>query len=197
MSQVLQTSATNEVSPQGNTAAFSATGENKHVFNYAVVEHGYIIGVACVRNKNTYQNGIHKTLLRRRRFDFYTPELANLGELPVSNAEIYLSGNIQTDAEAFGFQEAYADYRYMPDRVSAAFRSGYSRGSLDVWHYADDYDALPRLSDEWIRSDPANINRTLAVSSELEDQFIADFSFKIRATRVMPLNSFPGSLTHF
>lgn len=201
MSQVLQTSATNEVSPQGNTAAFSATGERKDIFTYSAVEPGYIIGVCMIRNQQSYQQGLHRLWSRSRRFDFYWPEFANIGNQPIYNGEIYLSGegtdhenNVNT--EVFGFKEAWAEYRYMPSIKTAAMRSDYPGGSLDVWHYADYYDQRPTLSPDWIRADPANIDRTLAVQSELEDQFIAQFEFDLTAARRMPLHSVPGSLLH-
>lgn len=196
MQQVAQTSSTDGVSPQGNVAAFSATGDNNHVFTYSCVEHGYVMGFAMVRNHQSYQQGLHRMWTRQRRFDVYDPRLANLGDLPVYNSQIYLSNTITENNGVFGYQEAWADYKYQPDRVSSAMRSGYSGGSLDVWHYADYYDRLPQLSDEWLRATDVNINRTLAVSSELEDQFIADFDFDLEFTRPMPMYSIPGGLSH-
>lgn len=200
INQVLQTSATNEVSPQGNTAAYSVTSDRDASFVKSFTEHGVIIGVACIRNENTYQQGIEKFWLRNERFDFYFPELANISEQPIEIQELY---NPQGKAASltfnphkiFGYQEAFADYRYKPNRVAGEFRSTYSQ-SLDVWHYADFYESEPVLSDEWIRADRANIDRTLAVSSDVADQFIADFYFKIKATRPMPMYSIPGLSDH-
>lgn len=195
MSQVLQTSSTDDTSPQGNTAAYSATGDRGHVFTYSSVEHGYIIGVAMVRNAQSYQQGLNRLWSRKRRFDTYHPELAYLGNQPILNKEIFLNHDTTVGDEVFGYQEAWADYRYLPDRISSAFRSDYN-ASLDVWHYADDYNTLPTLSSAWISATPANIDRTLAVQSSLEDQFIADFGFNVRFTRVMPTYSIPAGLTH-
>lgn len=197
MSQVLQTSSTDETSPQGNTAAFSATGDRNNVFTYSCVEHGYIIGVAMVRNAQTYQQGLNRLWSRKRRFDIYHPELAYLGNQPVYKKELYLRDGYRSgeDEPVFGYQEAWADYRYMPSRVSSTFRSSYPQ-SLDVWHYADYYDRDPNLSPEWIVASPNNIDRTLAVQSNLEDQFIADFEFNLKCVRVMPTYSIPTGLGH-
>lgn len=196
MQQVAQTSSTDSVSPQGNVAAFSATGDNNHVFTYSCVEHGYVLGFAMVRNHQSYQQGLHRMWTRQRRFDVYDPRLANLGDLPIYNSQIYLSDSVAQNNGVFGYSEAWADYKYQPDRVSAAMRSGYTGGSLDVWHYADYYQRLPQLDAEWLQATDVNINRTLAVSSELEDQFIADFDFELEFTRPMPMYSIPGGLSH-
>ena len=126
--------------------------------------------------------------------DYYFPTLANLGEQAILNKEIYAQGNAKDD-EAFGYQEAWAEYRYKPSRVSGAMRSNYQT-TLDAWHYADKYTKQPILSSEWIDETSANIDRTLAVQSTTEDQFIADFYFACEATRPMPLYSIPGLIDH-
>ena len=192
--QVLQTSATNETSPQGNTAAYSLTGDNSDSFTKSFTEHGLIIGLCCVRTEHTYQQGIEHMWSRKKRFDYYWPALANIGEQAILNKEIYAQGNDQ-DEEAFGYQEPWAEYRYKPSRISGALRSTYGQ-PLDAWHYGDKYSSLPILSDAFIKETPVNIDRTLAVQSSVEDQFIADFFFTNICTRPMPIYSIPGLIDH-
>lgn len=195
MQQVLQTSGTDETSPQGNTAAFSSTTDRSSSFTKSFVEHGYLLGLACVRTDHTYQQGLEKLWSRKDRFDFYWPVFANISEQPIFNKELMLR-NVAADEEVFGYQEAWAEYRYKPSRVSSAMRSSYAQ-SLDVWHYADYYDptkAAPTLGDDWIRETKVNVQRTLAVQDE--DQFIADFYFKATYVRPMPVYSIPGLVDH-
>jgi hypothetical protein len=195
MDQVIQTSNSGDgITPQGNTAAYSLTAFNESMFTKSFTEHGYIIGLACIRTEHTYQQGIERFWSRKKMLDYYFPTLANLGEQAILNKEIYAQGNA-TDDEAFGYQEAWAEYRYKPSRVSGAMRSNYQT-TLDAWHYADKYTKQPILSSEWIDETSANIDRTLAVQSTTEDQFIADFYFACEATRPMPLYSIPGLIDH-
>lgn len=194
INQVVQNSATDSVTPQGNVAAYSLTGMSKHTFTKSFTEHGFIIGLACVRTDHTYQQGIERFWSRKGRFDFYWPSLANIGEQAILNKEIYAQGT-DADEEAFGYQEAWGDYRYKPNRVSGAFRSNYQT-SLDAWHYADYYEAQPILGSSWIDETRVNVNRTIAVQDELEDQFIADFYFKNTMVRPMPMYSIPGLIDH-
>lgn len=194
VSQVLQTSSTDATSPQGNTAAYSLTGNYSDSFIKSFTEHGFIIGVLCVRTEHTYQQGIERFWNRKRRFDYYWPTLANIGEQAILNKEIYAQGT-NADDEAFGYQEAWADYRYKPNRVSGAMRSNYAQ-SLDVWHYGDDFASLPTLQNDFIKETTANIDRTLAVTSSVEDQFIADILIENMCTRPMPLYSVPGLIDH-
>lgn len=192
--QVLQTSGTTDTSPQGNTAAYSLTNFAENMFTKSFTEHGYVIGLCAIRTQHTYQQGLERMWSRKKRFDFYWPSLANIGEQAILNKEIYAQGTAADD-EAFGYQEAWADYRYKPSRVSGAFRSNYAQ-PLDSWHYADYYTKQPHLSSEWIDETRENMNRTIAVSDKLEDQFIADFYFACNMTRPMPVYSIPGLLDH-
>ena len=199
--QVIQTSATNSVSPQGNTAAFSLTTDVSSSFTKSFTEHGWVIGVACIRTDHTYQQGIDKMWSRKRRFDFYWPTLANISEQPVLRKEIFVSDvGPDVDEQVFGYQEAWAEYRYKPSRVSGAFRSQYAQ-SLDSWHYAD-YFGVPNdnpfIADrDFMAETFDNIDRTLAVQSDLEDQFLCNFFFESTWTRPMPLYSVPGMIDHF
>lgn len=190
INQVIQQSGTTDVSPQGNTAAYSMTTLRNKMCNYSAVEHGYIVMLACIRVDHSYQQGLSRMWTRKTRFDFYHPMLANLGEMAVLNKEIYCQGNDQDD-EVFGYQEAWADYRYHPNIVTGEMRSTYAQ-TLDAWHYADHYESLPTLSSTWIQEGTENIDRTLAVQSENSHQFIADFFFDQTWTRPMPIYSVPG-----
>ena len=193
--QVVQTSATEASSPQGNTGAYSVTGSKGSLFTHSFSEHGTLLVLGCVRNANTYQQGLERMWSRRDRYDFYFPEFAHLGNMPIFNREIYAQGT-DDDAKAFGWQEAFYEYRYKPNIVTGEMRSSYSQ-SLDLWHYADDYSSLPTLSEDWIIADKSNIDRTLAVSSAVSNQFFGDFSFSCIYVRPMPVYSIPGLIDHY
>lgn len=192
VNQVVQTSQTDTTTGQalGNTAAYSLTTCSKQMVDYAATEYGYIIGLAVVRVEHSYQQGLATKWTRGGRFTYYDPRLAALGEQPVYNREIYVQGTPE-DNEIFGYQEAWADYRYKPSYVTGEMRSNYST-SLDAWHYADDYEKLPRLSAEWIQEGTQNIDRTIAVTSAKSHQFLCDFYFAEEWYREMPIYSIPG-----
>lgn len=185
--QVVQTSSTDETSPQGNTSAYSLTNIADNVFTKSFEESGIIMGVMCIRQRESYQNGIDRYWTKKSRFDFYWPELANIAEQPIYNREIFAQGT-EEDTEVFGYQEAWADMKYAQSQVTGAFRSNYD-GTLDSWHYANNFDTLPTLAGLNDATDE-NIERTLAVMNE--PQFIADFYFNTYYTRPMPIYSVPG-----
>lgn len=192
MSQVIQTSGTTAESPQGNTAAVSVTPYNGSMFTKSFEEHGYVIGVCCIRHDHTYQQGLERMWSRKSNLDFYYPVFANLGEQAILKKEIYLTGT-ETDEQAFGYQEAWAEYRMKPNRISGKFRSN-AKGTLDSWHYGDNYTKVPNLSQIWMKEGQNEIQRTLAVDNE--PQFIMDTIIDNASVRPMPMYSIPGLVDH-
>lgn len=188
ITQVIQQSSTDATSPQGTAAAYSLTIDNHDDFTKSFEEHGIILGLAVIRTEHTYQQGLDRKFSRKNRTDFYFPELSNIGEQYIKNKEIYVSGTSE-DEEAFGYQEAWAEYRFAQNRVTGELNSDYAQ-SLDSWTYADDYDNLPTLSQEWLVETDANVARTLAIQSQ--DQWIADFYFDQTWIRPMPVYSIPS-----
>lgn len=189
INQVVQQSETANT-PQGHTAAYSLTADEDNSFIKSFTEHGFVMGLCCARYKHTYQQGLNRMFSRKTRFDYYWPVFANLGEQPILNKEIYLQGK-DKDSEVFGYQEAWAEYRYHPDTCTGEMRSTYPE-SLDVWHLGDNYNSLPSLSPGWIAEDKVPVDRALAVNSSVSNQIFGDFYIDSKATRVMPMFSIPG-----
>ena len=187
INQIVQT-AQNDNSPLGETGAMSVTPINESSFTKSFEEHGFVIGVCCVRHNRSYQQGLERFWSREDRLDYYVPQFANLGEQPVKKKEIMLTGTA-TDEETFGYQEAWADYRMKPNRVSGLMRSN-ATGTLDFWHYADNYSTVPTLSQSWMGEGKTEIARTLVVQDE--PQFFGAIRVANKTTRRMPLYSVPG-----
>lgn len=190
VNQIVQTSGqqNNADTPIGETGAVSVTPVNESSFTKSFEEHGFVIGVCCVRHNHSYQQGLERFWSRMDRLDYYVPQFANLGEQPVKKKEIMLTGTA-TDEETFGYQEAWADYRMKPNRVSGLMRSNVN-GTLDFWHYADNYSTVPTLSQEWMAEEKKEIARTLIVQDE--PQFFGAIRVANKTTRRMPLYSVPG-----
>uniref|UniRef100_A0AAU8AYS7 Major capsid protein n=1 Tax=Dulem virus 186 TaxID=3145663 RepID=A0AAU8AYS7_9VIRU len=194
VSQTIQTSQTTQQSPLGDTGAYSLTVDSHSDFTRSFTEHGFVIGLMVARYDHTYQYGLERQWSRKTRFDYYFPVLANIGEQAIKNKEIFASGT-STDDEVFGYQEAWADYRYKPSRVTGEMRSN-STKTLDFWHVADKYSQLPRLSAAWIFEDKSNVDRVLEVTSQVANQLFADIFIRNYTTRPMPLYSIPGLVDH-
>jgi len=187
---VAQTSETN-TTKQANLAGF-ATSSGQHGFSKSFTEHCLILGLTNIRADLNYQQGLPRQFSRLTRYDFYWPAFAHLGEQAVLNKEIWADAS-SNDEDPFGYQERYAEYRYKPSWITGKFRSD-ATGTLDQWHVATDFAALPVLNASFIEDDPP-ISRVVAVTTE--PQFYWDGYFKYIHVRPMPVYGVPGLIDHF
>lgn len=197
---VAQTSSTDSATPQANLAAYGVSAASRHGFTKSFTEHGYIIGLASVRAELTYQQGLPRMWSRRTRYDYYDPIFAHLGEQAILNKEIYAQGAEVVDGngdvvddQVFGYQEHWAEYRSRQNRVTGKFRS-VADGTLDVFHLAQNFSALPALNSSFI-AENAPMDRVVAVTDE--PHFLLDVFFKMYAARPMPIYSRPARLARF
>ena len=193
ISPVPQTNATaGATTPQGNLAAVGTGIGNAIGFTRSFTEPGHIFCIISAVADLTYQQGLERMWSRRSRFDFFWPSLAHIGEQPVLSKEIFADGS-ENDDDVFGYQEAWADYRYKNSRISGKFRSK-ATGTLDAWHLAQEFSARPVLNSGFIEEN-VPVARVVAVQSE--PQFLCDAYFNYIHTRPMPVRSIPGFIDHF
>lgn len=202
---IAQTSAQTQQSGQFSTplatlgAMSHSVGKSRYVKSFT--EHGYVITVAAIRQLHTYQQGIERFWARKERNDFYDPLFANLGEQPVYEYQLYpfiseADPNVVLGTgHIFGYQEYGAEYRFRPSYITGQMRTGV-QNSLDIYHFGDYYENAPKLGPTFINETSEYFDRTVAVPSSSQDNFILDFWFDCKAVRVMPLYSTPGLIDH-
>lgn len=197
MTPIAQTSATDTAASsqtvQGNLSAIGTFSVNNNGFVKTFTEHEIVIGIVSIRADLTYQQGLHRMWSRQTRYDFYFPSFQHLGEQAVLGQEIYADNNPTNNANAFGYQERYAEYKYKPSQVTGAYRSNHS-ASLDIWHLAQEFSTRPSLNQTFIEENPP-IARVVATPTE--PQFLLDCYFDFKATRPMAVYATPGLIDHF
>lgn len=189
ITQVIQNSET-QTTPQGNLAGISQTFDGDDYFTKSFEEHGIMYVLCCIKGENIYQQGLAAKFSKFKRTDYYDPLFANLGMQPIYNREIYAQGT-NKDSDAFGYKEAWAEYRYLDKEVAGEFRSN-AQTSIDYWHIARDFSELPTNGEDFIKEGQNNLDRALTVASTVSDQFQAAFALDAVVTRVMPPHSIPG-----
>ena len=208
---VVQTSATSSTSPQGNLTAYGVVANHGAGFSTSATEHGYLMGIARIRHNPVYQQGLNKMWKRSALLDFYNPIFNGISEQPVHNYELVAQGGsvlndsgTPVDNDAFGFQEAWAEYRYKPSMICGVLRSGVTQ-SLDCYHLAQYFTdsngdvEVPLLNQSFIE-ESIPMDRVLALneddstSDNLHPQFIFDFDFQYTCARPMPVRNIPDGL---
>lgn len=210
---VIQTSSTDNVSPLGHLSGYGVINTHEAGFSTSFVEHSYVMGLARIRHNPVYQQGLNKLWSRSVALDFYNPMFNGLGEQPITNREIVAQGDsvLDTDGEpidgkAFGFNEAWYEYRYYPSLITGQLRSGIPQ-SLDVYHLAQYFGTidsstgigtpiLPVLNQSFIEEN-IPLDRVLAINEDEENyipQFVMDFRFEYECAREMPVRNVPAGL---
>lgn len=176
----------------GELGAYGVFGTTTPGFRQSFTEHGWVIGLCCLRADQTYQNGLDRMWSKRTRFDHYWPALQHLGEQAILNKEIYADGSVNDDL-VFGYQERYAEYRFKNSWTTGLFRSN-ATGTLHSWHLANNFTVLPALNAAFIVENP-DVDRVIAVPSQ--PHVIMDVWHNFKCARPMAVYSVPGLIDHF
>lgn len=176
-------------------------GRNPRTISYACKEHGIIMGFITVRPQINYSQGLEKKFTRIEKLDYYDPALANIGEQPVKKYELYLSDaqNDNTNNDVFGYNEAWADYRYSQNKLSGYISVNSEISLANLYTYTENYANAPVLGSQWMYPDKTIIGNTLLLvgsdtnkNTEFIHQFMGDFYFNSRVERKLPVYSIPG-----
>lgn len=185
ISQVCGTDSNNV----GETGAFSHSSGYNSYFTYSATEPGIIMGLATVRTVTTYSQGVHRDWTSLAKFQQFYPEFDCIGDQPVYKKELFAKYNA-VDDQVFGYQEAWAEYRYKPN-MATGFMDHAGKNALDYWTYQQTLTDSPVLSSPFIHQTRDVVDQTLHAAGSTHN-YIADFYFKARWVRPMRMYSIPG-----
>lgn len=176
---VIQTSATNDVTPQANLAGYGVTGDSGNVVNASFGEWGYIMGLVCVTSEPQYQYGLDKMYTMDDRFDYYYPEFNYIGDEATTNGQIYCQGDDVTDQEGnviddipFNYTERNAYYKQNLNEICGQLRSDSkdedgNSNTLDYWTYAEKWTEKPDFSEDFLTDKTyETVQRSLAFQKD-------------------------------
>lgn len=192
ISEVMQTSATDDVSPQGNLAGKGLSADFSEVSRFTAPEFGYLVGIMSIMPRAMYSQGLDKKFSRKTRLDWPMPEFAHLSEQAVLNKEIFLSSDAETNAGVFGFQGIFNEVRASQSRVRGGMRD-----TLSYWHLGRIFANRPTMNAEFLQCDAERdgLKRCFAVQDE--KGFVVYLGFNIRNTIPLPEIPEPGLVDHF
>lgn len=183
---VLQTSESGET-PLGMPAGIAGgTGQVKE-FTKHFTEHGWIIGILSIVPEACYMQGIPRKFLKRDRFDFAWPLLANLGEQEIQSQELYFDfgATDEQNKQGFGYAPRYSEYKFGVNSIHGDFR-----GNLADFHDARIFSSRPALNAEFVTVKPSGndsgLNRIFAVTGENYDHLWVNLYNDCRVLRKLP-----------
>lgn len=179
VSEVLQTSSTDETSPQANMAGHGISAGVNNGFKHYFEEHGYIIGIMSITPRSGYQQGVPKDFTKFDNMDFYFPEFAHLSEQEIKNKELFVTNDPEYNEATFGYTPRYAEYKYHQSEAHGDFR-----GNLSFWHLNRIFNDRPNLNTTFVECNPSN--RVFATSDTEDDKFWVQIYQDVKALRLMP-----------
>lgn len=176
--------------PQGNMAGHGiSVGVSNQAECYCKY-HGWIIGILSVLPEAVYQDGIDRSYLRMDPFDYYIPDLAQMGEQEVKKVEVFVdktSNGHNYNNGTFGYQSRFAEYKYGKSTLHGAFRD-----TLSHWTMARKFSqqSVPTLNEDFILCDP-DMDIFAVVDNKNEEMYV-QLLHEIIATRPMPFFNVPS-----
>ena len=130
ISETLQTSSDTADSKQGNRSGNANAYSNNKGIYFKAPDYGIFMTLVSVVPDISYIGGLPRELNIKDWESFPLPEFSNIGLQPIRSSEISLASthNVNDDS-VFGYEERYAEYKYIQDRVFGDFED-----SLNVWH---------------------------------------------------------------
>lgn len=174
ISEVLQTAEGTDTGV-GTMRGHGVGALSSRRIKFTCPEHGIIIGLFSIRPHSITTQGLNRFWRKFSKFDFFTPELANIGMQEVFQSELYADGkNYDT---VFGYSNRYDEYRKIPARISGEFRS-----TLDYWNLARKFENPPVLNSSFIEMNPS----TRIFAEQTTDQFLVMLQNDIFSYRPVP-----------
>ena len=183
ITEIPQTSATGDESPQGNLAGKGFGIGRSNRSSFFAEEHGWLIGILSIVPDAIYFQGVNKMWNRLNQEDYYWPAFAHLGEQPILKSELPCDVTENSFGKLFGYAPRYAEYKYSPSTIHGEFRT-----SLANWTFARRLTAANLNSD--FLSVP-DINNPYAVQDD-SDKYLIWISHRIDALRSMPYYGTPS-----
>ena len=185
ISEVLQTSATDSTSPQGNMAGHGVSAGLSDEIRFRATEFGYLMCLMSIMPRTSYYQGIPRWMSRETRYDYAIPVFAHIGEQGIKNKELYADGTAADD-EVFGYAPRYEEYRRIPNAVTGQLTS-----TLSFWTAARKFANRPTLNSEFVECTPTT--SIFAVEDQPnDDHLVIQVAHHIRALRPLPAQGQPG-----
>lgn len=194
ISPVMQTSSTDNTSPQGNISGNGYHSQYSRTFKCTFDEDGFFVVLMSIRPRTQYMQGLEKQFQRWTRMDYPLPAFAHLSEEPILNSEIMLQGvtngtnatnwddETLQDNGTFGFKPMFQEVRTIPSTIHGEFLN-----TLDYWTFGRKFDNLPVLNSSFIECNPTK--RPFAVQSG--DVCLCDLLFNVDLYRKFPRKGDP------
>lgn len=164
----------------------SAVGQGQTITHYCD-EHGFIIGILCIKPVANYSQLLPKFFNVTDTFDYYFPEFGHIGMQPITYAEVTpLQANLEGKLnDVFGYQRAWYDLIAKTDEVHGLFRSDFRNFLINRT-----FDGTPELGADFTVINPEQINDVFQYQGDT-DKILGQIYMEISKKTPIPLYGIP------
>lgn len=202
VSAVLQQSATttnseNQFSPLGNPAGIGGSSNQQSIGTFHSNDFGFIMVLMTIIPDTTYVQTTEHWQYDVNPDDYYMPEFERLSYQPITNKQLYVSGDSGTensvDDNLFGYSNRYV---YLKQRDSVAHGMLSLPSSIDAYYHSYVQSRIftdtPKLTQQFVTCYPPNIDRSM-LASPGEPAFICQFYSGVQKVSPMSYVSQPNT----
>lgn len=195
ISEVAQTSSSDETTPQGNLSSNGIAVNTAWGFKYRFEEFGVLLGTQVVLPDVMYFQGSRRWMNYNSRWDYPNPIFARLGEQPIEEKELFAQGEGNStvvdgvtidDTSKFGFVPRFDEARFIPSTVHGEFKT-----SLKHLHAARQFANPPLLNKDFAQATPSK--RIFAVTTHDYDALKTEIGFNVTCYRKLPKHQLPAT----
>lgn len=175
---------------QGSRGGIAGASSSFKYGKWLCKEFGWILTLGALRPKACYKDGLHRSLTRTHVVDYYNEIFSHLGQQPVYNYEVSVTGNQSSDdlIGVFGFQDIYNELRHIEDFIAPDVATNFPQRNLNR-----NFNGKQILGSEFIKVNPSEYDYLFAVphSSTVPHAFFTSYNV-IKAVRPIAKRSIPS-----
>lgn len=194
--EVLQTSSTaNETSPLGTYAGHGiAVNNDGYIGHVHCDDYGWIMILGCIMPDVYYAQGVGKELTRHLQSDYYLPERAKMGMIPILNHEVYAlnKGNdFKKNFDMFAWNNPFDELRYRANEIHGKIADP-ENASFSNYTQARFFNQKPNWGKEF--SEASEVSKNYLSAGKAEVAYTAQFKIDINAVRAIPYKAIPAQI---
>ena len=170
----------------GDKAGFASAFDQGNGFDFYSPENGILLSLMSVLPEQSYSGGVPRFISKLSIFDFAFPEFAQIGMDAVYLNEIATLDTMgDIDAQVFGYQGRYYDYKCKQDEEHGELKSTQDMYTFSRTYNMYDANSRPKLNYRFVHCHPAL--DMFVVDDPSQDQFRYDIHHSVACSRALPV----------
>lgn len=141
-------------------------GQGSFCDNYRVTEAGFVVKIGSLVPQAYYSTGVRRMFHYNDISDIAFPVLAGVGDQEVYAREIIDIYSGEGDSNVIGYQQRYAEYKFIDDQVHGLLRDGYSLSSFALQR---SFSEAPQLGSEFLQIPRDYLDQVSATDYKLSE----------------------------